>query len=90
VLYYLIIFIDIATASVSVDPNATYEEFVKAVHALYPGSEEECKWSVVDMDKLVGEQSCLGIISLADLGDYFRHFYTITNRDYHQQSRAFV
>ena len=34
---------------------ATYDEFIKAVHALYPGSEEERKWSVADMHKLVGE-----------------------------------
>jgi len=60
------------------DQNATYDEFAKAVHALYPGLKEECKWSVVDMDKLVGEWSHLGIISLANVSDYFQHFYTIT------------
>ena len=49
--------------------NSSYDEFTKAVHALYPGSEEERKWSVTDMDKLVGERSRLGIISLADLGE---------------------
>ena len=77
--------------------NSSYEEFTKAVHALYPGSEEERKWSVADMDKLVGERSRLGIISLADLGEYFRQFYTITtflrskNRlSESEQSRAFV
>jgi len=76
---------------------ATYDEFVKAVHALYPGSEEERKWSVADMDKLVGERSRLGVLSLGDLGDYYRQFYTITSflRSKHrlseaEQSRAFV
>ena len=79
------------------DATVTYEEFVKAVHALYPGSEEERKWSVADMDKLVGERSRLGILSLADLGDYYRHFYTITTflrsktrLSEAEQSRAFV
>ena len=79
------------------DAAADYNAFVKAVHALYPGSEEERKWSVADMDKLVGEQSRLGIISLADLGDYYRHFYTITTflrsksrLSDAEQSRAFV
>jgi len=37
------------------NPATTYDEFVKAVHALYRGLEEERKWSVADMDKLVGE-----------------------------------
>jgi hypothetical protein len=79
------------------DGNATYDAFVKAVHTLYPGSEEEHKWSVADMDKLVGEQSCLGILSLADLGEYFQQFYTITTflqsktcLSKSEQSRAFV
>ena len=51
--------------------NQDFTAFVKAVHALYPGSEEERKWSVANMDKLVGEQSRLGVISLGDLGKYY-------------------
>jgi hypothetical protein len=38
------------------DNTKTYSNFAKAIHALYPGSEEERKWSVADMDKLVGER----------------------------------
>ena len=37
------------------DVAKTYVNFCQAVYALYPGLEEECKWLVVDMDKLVGE-----------------------------------
>jgi hypothetical protein len=48
----------------------SYANFKTAVHALYPGSDEERKWSVADMDQLVSEQSCIGIISLGDLGEY--------------------
>jgi hypothetical protein len=33
----------------------TYADFTKSMYMLYPGLEEEHKWSVVDMDKLVGE-----------------------------------
>jgi hypothetical protein len=36
--------------------NKTYSDFAKVIHALYPGSEEEHKWLVADMDKLVGER----------------------------------
>jgi hypothetical protein len=48
----------------------TYTEFRIAIYKLYPRSEEERKWSVADMDKLVGEQQRLGVLSLRDLGDY--------------------
>ena len=52
------------------DAAKPYSDFRTAVYALYPGSDEERKWSVADMDKLVGERSRLGIISLGDLGEY--------------------
>jgi hypothetical protein len=96
-------YVDIDTAdlweSISqfLDVAAGYDAFIKAVHTLYPGLEEEHKWSVMDMDKLVGEWSHLGIISLANLGDYFRQFYTITTflkgksrLPKAEESRAFV
>ena len=52
------------------DATKTYDEFKEAIYALYPGSEEERKWSVADMDQLVGERSRIGILSLSDLGEY--------------------
>ena len=60
------------------DVTKTYEEFKTAVYALYPGSDEERKWSVADMDKLVGERMRIGIISLGDLGEYYQQFLAIT------------
>jgi hypothetical protein len=79
------------------DNQKTFEEFVTAVYALYPGADEERKWSVADMDKLVGERSRLGIISLGDLGEYYRQFLAITTflrsksrLSTAEQSRAFV
>jgi hypothetical protein len=75
----------------------TYGEFVTAVYLLYPGSEEDRKWSITDMDKLIGEQLRLGILNATDLGVYYRSFYAITqflisqNRlSTAEQSRAFV
>jgi hypothetical protein len=79
------------------DITKSYEDFMKAVHALYPGWDEEWKWSIADMDKLIGERSCIGIILLSDLGKYYRQFLTITtylrskNRlSEAKQSHAFV
>jgi len=79
------------------DASKMYEDFAKAIYALYPGSDEERKWSVADMDKLVGERSRIGIISLGDLGEYYRQFLAITTflrsktrLSEAEQSRAFV
>ncbi|ETW75998.1 hypothetical protein HETIRDRAFT_422610 [Heterobasidion irregulare TC 32-1] len=52
-------------------------DFHFEVYRLYPGSEEERKWSVSDMDKLVGETSRVGILSLSELGNYHRRFLAI-------------
>jgi hypothetical protein len=60
------------------DDTKTYDEFKAEVLALYLGAEEERKWSVTDMDALIGERLRLGIISLSDLGDYYPQFLAIT------------
>ena len=49
-----------------------------AVYKLYPGSDSERQWAIADMDKLVGETSRVGILSLTDLGRYHREFMAIT------------
>src|ERR1700683_3926685 len=56
----------------------TYVNFHQAVYTLYPRLEEECKWSVANMDKHVGERSCLGVLLLGDLGEYHCQFLAIT------------
>ena len=60
------------------DLTKTYDEFKTVVYALYPGSDEERKWSVTDMDKLASERMRIGIISLGDLGKYYQQFLAIT------------
>ena len=79
------------------DNTKTYTDFRQIIYSLYPGSEEECKWSVADMDKLVGERSRLGVLSLGDLGEYHRQFLAITTfligktrLSTAEQSRAFA
>ena len=59
------------------DTVKTYQDFVDAVYKLYPGSDSEQRWAIADMDKLVGETSRVGILSLADLGRYHREFMAI-------------
>jgi hypothetical protein len=74
-----------------------FNTFQTVIHKLYPGSENDCKWSISDMDKLIGEQLCVGIFDASDLGMYYRSFYNITqflrtkNKiSEAEQSRAFV
>jgi hypothetical protein len=75
----------------------SYDDFKKAIHGLYPGSEEERKWNMADMDKLVGEQLRIGIYSVADFGTYYRSFIQITKflidkirLSEKEQARAFI
>jgi hypothetical protein len=49
-----------------------------AVHQLYPGSEQERKWLVSDMETLISKQKIDGIHDLQDLGNYYRQFLAIT------------
>jgi hypothetical protein len=60
------------------DITRTFDEFKSAIFKLYPGSESERKWTIADMDKLVGEQLGMGILNVSDLGNHYRVFYTIT------------
>ncbi|KZT25353.1 hypothetical protein NEOLEDRAFT_1178459, partial [Neolentinus lepideus HHB14362 ss-1] len=78
------------------DAAKTYEEFVTALKTLYPAVREDQRYSVGDMDRLVGERVCVGIHNLADLSTFYREFLLITRflcrRDLiseREQNRAF-
>ena len=58
--------------------TAPYQKFVDAVCQLYPGSDVEQHWLIVDMDSLVEETLRTGISSLTNLGKYHRDFIAIT------------
>ena len=58
--------------------TTSYQKFVDAVYKLYPGSDTERRWSIGDMEKLIGEASRVGILLLANLGKYHREFITMT------------
>jgi hypothetical protein len=95
-------YVDIDTADLweaipKFDGTKTFDEFKTAIFKLYPGSESERKWTIADMDKLVGEQLQMGILDVSDLGNYYRVFYTITqclltknHISEAEQSRAFT
>src|SRR6202453_5341598 len=57
---------------------SSYPDFVKAVYKLYPGTNDERKWTVANMDKLIGQKNREGIYNVSGLGEYYQLVYTIT------------
>jgi hypothetical protein len=51
--------------------GVSFNNFRTAIHKLYPGSENNRKWSISDMDKLISEQLCIGIFDASNLGMYY-------------------
>ncbi|OBZ73907.1 hypothetical protein A0H81_06076 [Grifola frondosa] len=60
------------------DATKTYEEWREEVKAFYPTADANRKYTLQDLDLLIGERSRLGISTAADLGDYYREFFKIT------------
>ena len=56
-----------------------YEDFCQVVYHLYLRLEEERKWLVTDMDKLVRESSRIEILLLSNLGEFYYQFLMITS-----------
>jgi hypothetical protein len=53
------------------DGTKTFDDFKSTIFKLYPNSESKRKWTIADMDKLVGEQLQMGILDVSDLGNYY-------------------
>jgi hypothetical protein len=53
------------------DGTKTFKEFESVIFKFYPSSESERKWTIADMDKLVGEQLWMGILDVSDLRNYY-------------------
>ena len=60
------------------DPNFTYEDWTKKVVSLYPGANEEKRWTLTDVDKLIREHAGMGIYMIGNFGDYYHAFYMIS------------
>jgi hypothetical protein len=78
------------------DNTKTFDEFKAEVFKLYPGASDDRTYTIQDLDLIVGHSARIGIISAADLGEYYRRFLLISryliskNRlSTHEQSRAF-
>ncbi|KAJ7925343.1 hypothetical protein B0H13DRAFT_1863187 [Mycena leptocephala] len=60
------------------DANKTYDEFKRAVLNLYPGTDADRKYSLADLDALIGEYGRIGIHSKADFSEFYRQFLVIS------------
>ena len=55
-----------------------FEEFKEAVQGLYPGSRDGTRWTMGDLDQLLGETTRLKIMTVEDLGIFYQNFFNIT------------
>jgi hypothetical protein len=60
------------------DATKTYDEFKRAVLNLYPGTDADRKYSLADLDALIGEYGRIGIHSNADFSEFYRQFLVIS------------
>jgi len=58
--------------------SKTYDDWKKAVLALYPGATEDHKWSMADLDQLLGSTSHMGLMNSEEYAEYYHKFFTIT------------
>ena len=45
---------------------------------MYPGASDDCAYTPQDLDALIGECICIGIVNLHELGKYYHQFLLIT------------
>ena len=87
---------DVWEALTEFGQNHSYDQFKAAVLKLYPGTDADRKYSLADLDALVGEYARVGILSRGDYSEFYRQFLVTTqyliNRQrlsVAEQSRAF-
>ncbi|KDR81131.1 hypothetical protein GALMADRAFT_207976 [Galerina marginata CBS 339.88] len=56
----------------------TYENFKDAVLKLYPGADDDQRYSLADLDIIIGSHQRLGLSTLTELADYYRQFSAVT------------
>ncbi|KAG5649052.1 hypothetical protein H0H81_006732 [Sphagnurus paluster] len=77
-------YLDTPTARLwqGLEPSYTagsYEQWKTAIHALYPGTLEDRRYSVRDLEALVNQWSEHGIASLLQLGEFYRQFVAVSS-----------
>lgn len=66
------------TTSAWADPTKTYDEFKTEIISLYPGATSDRTYTIQDLDLVIGHYARAGILTGADLGEYYRRFLLIS------------
>ena len=84
------------TTSAWLDPTKSYAEFKAEVFKLYLGASGDRTYTIQDLDMVIGQYARVGILTSADLGNYYRQFLLISRyliskgrMSTHEQSRSF-
>lgn len=72
------------------DTTKMYADLKSALLKLYPGAEEERKYTNKDLESLILLWQCCGIHSVSELGSYHRDFLTISHDSSFQNSVSLV
>ncbi|KAG5649545.1 hypothetical protein H0H81_003151 [Sphagnurus paluster] len=77
-------YLDTPTARLwqGLEPSYTagsYEQWKTAIHALYPGTLEDRRYSIRDLEALVNQWSEHGIASLLQLSEFYRQFIAVSS-----------
>ncbi|OBZ76575.1 hypothetical protein A0H81_03285 [Grifola frondosa] len=59
------------------DAAITYADWRDEVKKMYPTEDKDRKFTMQDLDRLVGERSRLGISTAADVGEFYRELFKI-------------
>ena len=59
--------------------GSNWDVFKAEITALYPGADEDRKYTVVDLEILVDKQGRESMQSCYQFGEYYRHFVTISD-----------
>ena len=88
---------DLCETLATFSPGKTYEDFRTEIKSLYPGAEDERKYTIADVKNLVARHAANPIRNITELSSYYREFFTITSYLIKQkrlseseQSRLFV
>ncbi|KAG6839027.1 hypothetical protein C0991_006492, partial [Blastosporella zonata] len=53
----------------------SYDNWKRTVISLYPGANAATKYSMADLDQIMGEATCTNIKTIGQFADYYRKFY---------------
>ena len=66
-------------ASVQIPAHTTWLQFKPLIYALYPGADDNNRYTLTDLEHLAHEHAMQGIFTRGELGEYHRKWITISS-----------